>query len=203
MIDAAVARRIRLVAFDVDGVLTDAGVYVGVAGDRPVELKRFDVQDSIGICLLRLMGFKVALVSGRVSQATTIRAAELHIDDVFQDNQAAKLPAFEDLLARQGVSAEETAFVGDDLPDIPVLERVGLPVTVHNAVAEVRAIARYTTAARGGHGAVREFTEAWLRARGEWDQAVDRYLAERGARRAAGEGARTRSPRRTRRETVE
>jgi 3-deoxy-D-manno-octulosonate 8-phosphate phosphatase (KDO 8-P phosphatase) len=185
MIDAAVARRIRLVAFDVDGVLTDAGVYIGVAGDRPVELKRFDVQDSIGIYLLRLMGFKLAIVSGRVSQATAIRAAELHIDDVFQDSRAAKLPAFEALLARQGVTAAETAFVGDDLPDIPVLERVGLPVTVQNAVAEVRAVVQYTTAARGGHGAVREFTEALLKARGEWDGAVARYLAERGAVREA------------------
>ena len=185
MIDAAVARRIRLVAFDVDGVLTDAGVYIGVAGAQPVELKRFDVQDSIGIYLLRLMGFKLAIVSGRVSQATAIRAAELGIDDVFQDGRAAKLPAFEALLERQGVSAAETAFLGDDLPDIPVLERVGLPVTVHNGVAEVRAVARYTTAARGGHGAVREFAEALLKARGEWDLAVDRYLAERGATREA------------------
>ncbi len=181
MMDAAVAQRIRLVALDVDGVLTDAGVYVGAAGDEAVELKRFDTQDSIGIYLLRLVGIKVAIVSGRVSPATTIRAAELRIDDVFQDGRAAKLPAFEALLERQGVTAEETAFLGDDLPDIPVLERVALPVAVHNAVPEVRAVARYTTAARGGHGAVREFTEALLKARGEWDLAVDRYLAERGA----------------------
>jgi 3-deoxy-D-manno-octulosonate 8-phosphate phosphatase (KDO 8-P phosphatase) len=181
MIDATVARRIRLVALDVDGVLTDAGVYIGAAGEQRVELKRFDVQDSIGIYLLRLMGFKLALVSGRFSPATTIRAAELGIDDVFQESGAVKLPAFEALLERQGVTAAETAFVGDDLPDIPVLERVGLPVTVGNAVAEVRAVARYTTSARGGHGAVREFIEALLKARGEWEQAVDRYLAERRA----------------------
>ena len=183
MIDAAVARGIRLVALDVDGVLTDAGVYIGVAGDAPVELKRFDVQDSIGIYLLRLMGFKLALLSGRVSPATTIRAAELRIDDVFQESGAAKLPAFEALLVRQGVTAQETVCGGDDLRDIPLLERVGLAVTVQNAVPEVRAVAHYTTAARGGHGAVREVAEVLLKARGEWDEAVDRYLAERGATR--------------------
>jgi 3-deoxy-D-manno-octulosonate 8-phosphate phosphatase (KDO 8-P phosphatase) len=185
VIDSTLARRIRLVALDVDGVLTDAGVYVGMAGDRAVELKRFDIQDGVGVYLLRAAGIRVAIVSGRFSQATAMRAAELGIEDVVQDDRAIKLPAFEELLRQHGIEQAEAAFVGDDLPDLPVLERVALPVAVANAVPEVLAVARYTTAARGGHGAVREFAEALLKARGAWEQAVDGYLAERNARRGA------------------
>lgn len=179
MVDPVVAKRIRLVGFDVDGVMTDAGVYIGMSGDGPVELKRFDIQDNVGLKLLKGAGIRVVVVSGRSSPATTLRVAELEIDALVQDDAARKLEPFEDLLAKYGVEMAEAAFVGDDLPDLPVLRRVALPVAVANAAPEVAAACRYTTSARGGHGAVREFCEVLLRARGEWDRLVDQYLAQR------------------------
>ena len=95
MIDPALARRIRLVGLDVDGVLTDGGVYVGHTGDQPVELKRFQIQDGLGLRLLAAAGIRIVLVSGRPSEATTLRARELHVDEVIQDEGARKLAAFE------------------------------------------------------------------------------------------------------------
>ena len=180
MIDPTIAARIKLVGFDVDGVLTDAGLYTGMVCNKPVELKRFDIQDGVAMRLLRESGLKTAIVSGRLSQATTLRAEELEIDEVFQDDGAQKLSAFEAILARHGLSWEEAAFVGDDLPDLPLLTRVGLPVAVQNAVLEVRDVAQYVTKMPGGRGAVREFIEALLRARGEWEAAVERYVSARG-----------------------
>ena len=180
MIDPALARRITLVGFDVDGVMTDGGVYVGRVADHAVELKRFDIQDGIGVRLLRMAGLTVVLVSGRVSEATALRARELQVDEVIQDDRAAKLPAFEALLARRGAGWDACAFLGDDLPDLPLLRRVALPAAVANAVPEVRAAARVVTGASGGRGAVREFADALLRARGELDGLVERYLQERG-----------------------
>ena len=180
MIDASVAGRVRLIGLDVDGVLTDGAVYVGMAPGGPIEVKRFDIQDGIGIRLLRAAGLRVVLVSGRVSEATIIRAEDIGVDEVIQDDMARKLSAFAELLERFEVRMEEAAFVGDDLPDIPLLRRVVLPVAVENAVAEVKALARYITTAPGGHGAVREFAEQLLRARGQWDGLVQQYLVERG-----------------------
>lgn len=179
-IPADVADRIRLVILDVDGVLTDAGVYLGIGAEgRPVELKRFDIQDGLGTVLLRDAGIEVALVSGRVSPATTARARELGIEECHQEAGAQKLPVVRDLLSRHGLEWGQVAMLGDDLPDIPVLRRVGLPVAVGNAVDEVRSEALWITRREGGHGAVREFARALLQARGEWDARVRAYLAER------------------------
>jgi len=185
MIDAALANRIRLIGFDVDGVCTDGGVYIGQVGDHAAEFKRFDIQDGLGIKMLRQAGLAVVLVSARRSEATDLRGRELKVDEVVQDNK--KLPAFTALLARRGIAWDECAFMGDDLPDIPLLNRVALPLTVPGAVPEVRAIARVVTKAAAGHGAVREAAELILRARGVWDDLVTDYLAERGddARRPA------------------
>ncbi len=180
ILEPITARRVQLVGLDVDGVLTDAGVYIGRAGDGAVELKRFDIQDRVGIRMLRDAGLDVVIVSGRVSEATTIFAAEMGIEDVVQDDRARKLPAFEAILERKGIRFEHAAFVGDDLPDLPLLRRVGLPVAVGNAVPEVLDTTQYVTAKTGGRGAVREFAEALLRARGEWDAVVENYLADRG-----------------------
>ena len=178
MLDPTVARRIRLVGLDVDGVLTDNGLYVGMVQGTPAEFKRFDIQDGIGIVLLRLAGIRVVLLSGRRSEATELRAEELAVDACVQDHHARKYPAFAALLERFGVAWEDSAFLGDDLPDVPVLCSVGLPVAVANATSDARAVARHVTTARGGQGAVREFVEALLRARGEWDATVERYLEE-------------------------
>jgi 3-deoxy-D-manno-octulosonate 8-phosphate phosphatase (KDO 8-P phosphatase) len=176
VLEPGLARRIRLVGLDVDGVLTDNGVYVGMVQGKPAELKRFDIQDGIGVVLLRLAGLRVVILSGRRSDATELRAAELAVDACLQEHYASKVPAFGALLERFGVAWEEAAFLGDDLPDVPVLGRVGLPVAVANATADARAVARHTTRASGGRGAVREFVEDLLRARGEWEQTVAAYL---------------------------
>ena len=178
MIDPVLARRIRLVGLDVDGVLTDGGLYIGQAGGQPVELKRFDIQDGLGIKLLQMAGLTVAFVSARTSEATAARARELKVDEVIQSNK--KLPAFEQLLARHKLAWEDCCFVGDDLPDLPVLRRVGLPVAVANAVPEVRAAAQVMTRAAGGAGAAREVAELVLRGRGAWDELLDEYFRQRG-----------------------
>ncbi len=180
MLDPLIAKRVQLVGLDVDGVMTDGGVYMGEVASQPVELKRFDIRDNIGVRFLRAAGIKVVIVSGRVSPATRLRAEDLGVDEVIQDDQAQKLPAFEEMLSRFGVRIKDCAFVGDDLPDLPILRRVGLAVAVANATTEVLAAADYTTEASGGRGAVREFAEELLRARDQWEEVMQRYLAERG-----------------------
>lgn len=180
-LDAASAGRVRLLGLDVDGVLTDNGVFIGaVAGER-VELKRFDIQDGLGLILLRTAGLPVVWVSGRRSEATALRAAELRVEEVLQVPGPRKAAAFGELLERRGIGWDEVAFVGDDLADLPVLRRVGLPIAVANAVADVKAVASYVTRAMGGHGAVREVVELLLRARGEWPGILERYFTEQAA----------------------
>jgi 3-deoxy-D-manno-octulosonate 8-phosphate phosphatase (KDO 8-P phosphatase) len=179
-IPAELARRIRLVVFDVDGVMTDGGIYLGAtSGGESVELKRFDIQDGLGVQMMRTAGLKVAIVTGRTSEAVRIRAEELQMDDLHQDRTADKLNALTVILERQGVSWEETAFLGDDLPDLVVLRRVGLPAVVGNATSDARAVAAWQGTRHGGHGAVREFAEALLKARGQWADAVQAYVRER------------------------
>ena len=182
MIDPAAARRIRLLGLDVDGVLTDNAIYLGSIGGERVELKRFDIQDGLGLMLLRMAELPVIWVSGRTSEATAIRARELRVDALLQVPGPKKLEAFEEVLAARGITWEEAAFVGDDLADLKILRRVGVPIAVANAVAEVKAVARYITRAAGGHGAVREVVESLLRARGEWPGIIERYFTEPVAR---------------------
>ena len=180
MIDPEQARRIKLLALDVDGVLTDNGIWVApISGDR-IEFKRFDIRDGLGLVLLRSTAIEVAWMSGRHSEATALRAKELRIPTVIQDNGARKLPAMEKLLAQKGLSWAEVAYMGDDIADLPVLRRVGLPFTVADACPEVKAAASMVTSAIGGHGAVREVVVALLTARGEWEESVATYLRERG-----------------------
>ncbi|HEV8358195.1 MAG TPA: HAD-IIIA family hydrolase [Gemmatimonadales bacterium] len=176
MIAPEQARRVRLLALDVDGVLTDNGIWVApVDGDR-VEFKRFDIQDGLGLVLLRGSGIEVAWVSGRHSEATELRAKELRIPMLIQDSGARKLPAMEKLLAEKGLAWEEVAYVGDDIADLPVLRRAGLPISVANGCPEVQESAAFVTTARGGSGAVREVIVTLLKARGEWNGAIQRYL---------------------------
>jgi 3-deoxy-D-manno-octulosonate 8-phosphate phosphatase (KDO 8-P phosphatase) len=177
-LSAAAARRVRLLGLDVDGVLTDNGVYIGPVGANRVELKRFDIQDGLGLILLKTAGMPVVWVSGRSSEATALRAAELRVTELLQVPGPRKAAALDELLERRGIGWDEVAFVGDDLADLPILRRVGLPIAVANAVSEVKQIAAYTTRAPGGHGAVREVVEALLRARGEWPEILERYFSE-------------------------
>lgn len=173
------ALRIKLVLLDVDGVLTDNGVYMGASeNDSYIELKRFDIQDGLGIKLMIAAGIQVALVSGRKSSASLFRARELGIE-CRQANAGYKMEAVADLMRIHQVDWTEVAWMGDDLPDLPAMRKVGLPVAVPNAVDEVRAVAAWITKSRGGNGAVREFAEALLKARGQYHQLVDEYIAKR------------------------
>ncbi|HEX9884897.1 MAG TPA: HAD-IIIA family hydrolase [Longimicrobiales bacterium] len=179
-IPGELARSIRLVVFDVDGVLTDTAIYVGRLPDGDsVELKRFDIQDGLALKMLQWAGMEVAWISGRVSDATSIRAEELGVVECHQDAGARKLPILEDLLARKGLAWSEVAMLADDLPDLPVFLRVGLPAAVANAQPEIVDAAVWQSRARGGHGAVREFCRALMVARGEWQGMVERYVRER------------------------
>ncbi len=171
------ARDVRLLVLDVDGVLTDGGVYLGAdaAGNR-LELKRFEITDGLGVRLLQESGVEVAIVTGRESAAVRFRAAELGIDECHQDHTA-KLGVVDELRTRRGLDWAAVACLGDDLADLPVLRRVGLPCAVANAVPEVRAEAAWVATRRGGEGAVREFAEALLNARGGWAEAVCSWVA--------------------------
>ena len=179
MIDPVLARQIRVVGLDVDGVLTDGGIYLGdVAGARH-EFKRYDIQDGLGIYFLRRAGLIPVIVTGRVSMSVELRARELGIDHVAQDADAQKLIGLRSILDRLGLDMEHVAYVGDDFPDVAILRRVALPVAVGNAVPEVRSIAKIQLTQSGGRGAIREFCEMLLRARGEWEHVVERYVSER------------------------
>lgn len=177
-INTQVAKRIKLVGLDVDGVLTDGGIYLGDVDGARMEFKRFDILDGVGIKMLQLAGIEVAIITGRVSDAVALRAKELAISDVIQDARARKLPALRKLLADKGIDERDVAFVGDDLPDLAVLRVVGLPVVVANCTDDVASLGVRLTR-KGGHGAIREFAELLLRARGEWDGLVEAYVKSR------------------------
>lgn len=181
MIDAVVAQRIALVAFDVDGTLTDNGVYIGAPAEAPearLELKRFDIQDGLGIVMLRRAGIAVAFISARHSEATTLRARELGVTHLMQGRGLKKVPTLLALCDELGITPERAAFMGDDLADVAVMQRVALSAAPANAVAEVKAVATLQLQREGGRGAAREFVEALLRARGTWDRVVADYVAE-------------------------
>jgi 3-deoxy-D-manno-octulosonate 8-phosphate phosphatase (KDO 8-P phosphatase) len=162
--------------------MTDGGIYLGAVDGAPLEFKRYEIQDGLGVFFLRQAGLQVAIVTGRVSDSVRLRAQELRADDLFQDAQARKLPGLLEILERRGVTPEETAFVGDDFPDLAIMRTVGLPV----AVPEIRRVAALQLTRAGGAGAVREFAEIFLRARGQWDQVVDQYVASTMTRAESG-----------------
>jgi 3-deoxy-D-manno-octulosonate 8-phosphate phosphatase (KDO 8-P phosphatase) len=179
-IDPQLARRIRFVGFDVDGVLTDGGIYLGAIDEaRRLEFKRYDIQDGIGMEMLRIAGLRLSIVTGRVSESVALRARELGIEDVSQDKNAMKLAGLVKILKKQKIDLSEVAFIGDDFPDMPIMRLVGLPVAVGNAVPEIRSVAKVQLQREGGRGAVREFSELFLKARGEWDRAWNKYVDDR------------------------
>lgn len=173
------AQAIRLVGLDVDGVLTDGGIYLGDAGGGRLEFKRYDIQDGLGIKMLQRDGIVVAILTGRVSESVALRAQELGVDDLVQDVHARKLPALRRIAAQRGIGLDQVAFVGDDLPDVGVLREVGCAVVVANASEDARRAAHYTLDRCGGDGAVREFAEVLLRARGTWDGLTEWYVRTR------------------------
>jgi 3-deoxy-D-manno-octulosonate 8-phosphate phosphatase (KDO 8-P phosphatase) len=157
------AARVRLVVFDVDGVFTDGSLYYGAGGE---ELKVFNVQDGQGVKRLLKAGVAAAVISGRDSAAVTRRMHDLGIPHVFQGDED-KLPILERLLKKLGFTLDETAHVGDDLPDLPILKKVGLAVAVSNAMPAVKRAVHHVTAAPGGRGAVREVCDLILEAQGK------------------------------------
>lgn len=171
--ETAKMQAVRLVGFDVDGVLTDAGVYVGPDG---LEAKRFNIQDGLGIKLLQQAGLDVVFVSARHSDASSARARELRVP-LHQGNGLPKKAIVQRLLDERGLTWEQFAFVGDDLVDIPLFQRCAVAVAPANAVAEAKAAAHHVLTLGGGYGAVREFIEWFLRQRGEWDATVAEFLA--------------------------
>jgi 3-deoxy-D-manno-octulosonate 8-phosphate phosphatase (KDO 8-P phosphatase) len=168
----AALKRIRLLLCDVDGVLTDASVFIGGAE----EVKQFNIRDGLGLVNLRRQGLKVGWVSSRPSAATVRRARELKIDFLRQE-KGSKVRAVESLLAQTGLRWDEVCYVGDDIVDLGVLKRAGVAVAVADAVAEARAAANYVTRAGGGHGAVREVVELILQAQSKWSRVVAEYAA--------------------------
>lgn len=165
-------RRVKLLLCDVDGVLTDASVWVG--GEN--ELKRFNIQDGLGLVALRREGVKVGWISSRPSPATSHRAEELKIDFLKQE-KGAKVEVIEVLLAQEDIRWEEVCYVGDDIVDLGALKRAGVAVAVANAVEEVKGLAHYVTKAAGGEGAVREVVELILKAQDKWARVVAGYAA--------------------------
>ncbi len=149
---------IKCLILDVDGVLTDGGVWLT---DQGVELKRFHIHDGLGIKRIQSAGIEVAIISGRASLSVSLRMAELNVTHVYQGSQD-KLKTFYDLIHQLNIKATEVAYMGDDLPDLPVMQVVGLSIAVANACAEVKAIAHWHTQKSGGDGAVREACERIL-----------------------------------------
>src|SRR3954454_19738573 len=162
------AKQIRVLLMDVDGVLTDGHVYLQEFPDgQALELKAFHSQDGAGLKIARMAGLRTGIISGRDSQATTRRAKENGMDFVYQGRDE-KMPPYEEILALVNVPETEIAYIGDDLPDLPVLRRVGFAIAVANAVAEVKEAAHLVTKRNGGDAAVREAIEFILKAQGKW-----------------------------------
>ncbi|WP_043526845.1 KdsC family phosphatase [Litchfieldella xinjiangensis] len=171
----ACARAVRLLAMDVDGVLSDGRLYFQTDGQ---EIKAFHTQDGHGIKLLRRAGIEVALITGRESPMVSRRAAALGIEHVYQGRED-KLAVLRQLSARLGLEMEQVAYCGDDLPDLPAIRRSGLGISVPNAPAYVREHANWVTQRTGGHGAAREICDALMDAQGHWGAVVDTYLHEK------------------------
>ncbi len=162
--------KIRLIIADVDGVFTDGALYIGTNGQ---EFKRFNVLDGAGIAMLKAVNFPMAIISGRQSPVTEARMRELGLADALYQGNLAKLEPYENIKKRFKVSDAEIVYIGDDIIDIPLMKRVGLPVAVANALAEVKQSALYVTRMKGGDGAVREVIELVLEALNLKRQAVE------------------------------
>ncbi len=196
------ARKIKLLLFDVDGVLTDGKLFIfpappgsqqsileqsarhggqggfGLNSQSLIEAKGFHAHDGTSISLARLAGIKTGLITKRISETVALRARELKLDHVHQGVQD-KQTCFEEILKQEGLQPEEAAFVGDDVIDLPAMRAGGLSIAVKNARAEVKAEAHYITPHAGGEGALRDAVEFILKAQGKWKRIVEEYIGER------------------------
>lgn len=166
--DAELAKPIRLLLSDVDGVLTDGSITIDNAG---VESKTFHVRDGLAIKLWQHSGFRFGIITSRSSQIVKLRAAELGIDLVRQGAND-KLPIALEIMQQLQLEPHQVGYIGDDLPDLPVMSAVGLSIAVADAVGEVRSAAQWITQLQGGRGAVREAIERLLKAKGSWDHCL-------------------------------
>jgi len=171
------ASRIKVLLMDVDGTLTDGSVTLLSQSDgSALEIKNFDAHDGQGLTLAVTAGLHTGVITGRGSPALRRRCKELDITFVYE-KQGHKIAAYEDVLRKTGVKESEVAFLGDDLPDLMVMRRVGLAVAVGNATDEVKRAAHYITKAVGGKGAARELIELILKSKGIWDKMIDKARA--------------------------
>jgi len=165
------ARRIALLLADVDGVLTDGRIYLTPGG---AEIKGFNARDGAGLRLAQRCGIRTGIISGRAGAAVRRRATELQMDEVHLKARD-KLSVYEEILRRRGLDDEQVCYIGDDLLDLPILGRAGLPVVVANAHDELVRRAPFVTRAPGGHGAVREVVDAILKAQGRWQEILENF----------------------------
>ena len=171
------AAKIKVVLMDVDGTITDGSVTLLSQPDgSALEIKTFDAHDGQGISLARKAGLRMGVITGRESAALRRRMKELSVEFVYE-KQPHKIAAYEEILKRAGVAEDEVAYLGDDLPDLTVMRRVGLAVAVGNAAREVKHAAHFTTVRSGGKGAARELVELILKAKGTWEEMIDKARA--------------------------
>jgi len=169
------AAKIRLLLTDCDGVMTDGGLYYSASGKRVFEVtKVFNIHDGQGFRLAREAGLKTGIISGRASPALAARSRELQIDYLYQ-GVANKIAVYEQIKSAEGLTDEEIAYIGDDLPDLGPMRRAGLSIAVADAVTEIRECAHLRTSKNGGRGAVREAVEQILQAKGVWEELIRRY----------------------------
>ena len=164
-------KKIKVLIVDIDGVMTDGRIVYSIYGD---ELKFFDVTDGFGILLLNKAGIKTVIITAKKSRIVKMRGRDLKMARVYAGSLDKLIP-FNDLLKRFSVAPEEICFIGDDLPDMPILKKVGFAVSVPNARDEVKASVHYVTSKTGGRGAVREVCDLILKSQGKWDQATAQY----------------------------
>jgi len=171
------AARIELLLMDVDGTMTDGSVTLfSQTEEIALEIKTFDAHDGQGLTLAHTAGLRTGCITGRQSSALLRRAREVNMDFIYM-KQPLKMPAYEEILRKAGVQDSSVAYVGDDLPDLPIMRRAGLAVAVGNAVAEVKKAAHYITTARAGRGAIRETVELILKSKGIWEAMIDKARA--------------------------
>lgn len=164
------AKDIKLVILDVDGVMTDGRI---VIDDNGVETRNFDIKDGMGVVVLMMSGVEVAIITSKKSGAVRHRAEELKIKR-FYEGIRKKTEPYEEMLKEMGITDAQVAYVGDDLVDLSMMKRVGLPIAVGDAVEDVKQHAAYVTNARGGYGAVREVAEMILKAQDKWDKILSK-----------------------------
>ena len=171
------AAQIKVLLMDVDGTMTDGSVTLLSQPDgTALEIKTFDAHDGQGLTLAQTAGLRTGCITGRESSALLRRAGEMRMEFIYM-KQPTKMPAYEDIVQKAGVPDSAVAFIGDDLPDIPLMRRVGLAVAVGDAAPEVKEAAHYTTRALAGHGAVREAVELILKSKGIWEAMINKARA--------------------------